>query len=97
MNLITKKDEQIIELFHSLDEMISGMEQTIDSAKPPINDERYFTDKEVSELLKISRRTLQDYRDQGIISYIQLGGKILYRESDLQKLLEQNYYPAWKN
>ncbi|MDL2289861.1 helix-turn-helix domain-containing protein [Paludibacteraceae bacterium OttesenSCG-928-F17] len=77
--------------------MISGLEETIDSAKPSINDEQYFTDKEVSELLKISRRTLQDYRDQGIIPYIQLGGKILYRESDLQKLLEQNYYPAWKN
>ena len=35
-----------------------------------------------------------DYRDQGRIPYIQLGGKILYRQSDIEKLLEENYHPA---
>ncbi|KAA6319460.1 hypothetical protein EZS27_030651, partial [termite gut metagenome] len=56
--------------------------------------ERYLTDKEVSEKLKVSRRTLQDYRNEGKISYCQLGGKILYRESDIEKMLEDNYFPA---
>ena len=45
-------------------------------------------------MLKISRRCLQDYRDQGRIPYIQLGGKILYRQSDIEKLLEENYHAA---
>ena len=37
---------------------------------------------------------LQDYRDQGRISYIRLGGKILYKVSDIEKLLEDNYHEA---
>ena len=40
------------------------------------------------------RRCLQDYRDQGRISYIRLGGKILYKVSDIEKLLEDNYHEA---
>jgi excisionase family DNA binding protein len=51
---------------------------------------------EVSHRLKISRRTLQEYRDSGIVPYIKLGGKVLYRESDLEKLLEECYHPAYR-
>jgi excisionase family DNA binding protein len=55
-----------------------------------------LTVAQVSERLKISRRALQEYRTKGKIPYIQLGGKTLYRESDIQKLLEQNYREAWE-
>jgi len=34
---------------------------------------------------------LQDYRTQDRIAYIQLGGKILYKESDIEKMLESRY------
>jgi len=47
--------------------------------------------KELSKKLKLSRRSLQDYRDEGRIPYIKLGGKILYRSSDIEKLLESGY------
>ena len=40
---------------------------------------------------KISRRTLQDYRNNGILPYRQLGGKILYRESDIERVLQSCY------
>ena len=33
------------------------------------------------------RRTLQDYRSNGILPYIQVGGKILYRASDIERTL----------
>lgn len=45
--------------------------------------------------MKVSRRTLQDYRNEGRIPYIQLGGKILYRESDLEKMLLDGYRSAY--
>jgi len=50
----------------------------------------------VSAQLKLSRRTLQDYRNEGRISYYQLGGKILYRESDIEKMLQESYREAYK-
>ena len=47
--------------------------------------------KEVCERLYISPRTLQDYRDRKIIPYTQFAGKILYKASNLEKMLEENY------
>ena len=46
--------------------------------------------------LKVSRRTLQDYRNEGRIAYIQLGGKILYRESDIERMLADSYRSAYR-
>lgn len=42
---------------------------------------------DVCQLLNISKRTLQDYRDRKIIPYTQFAGKILYKSSDLEKIL----------
>ena len=55
-----------------------------------------MTDREVSARLKVSRRTLQDYRNNGIIAYYQLGGKILYKESDIERMLAANYREAFR-
>ena len=49
-----------------------------------------------SARLKVSRRTLQDYRNNGIIAYYQLGGKILYKESDIERMLAANYREAFR-
>ena len=35
--------------------------------------------------------TLRDYRVRKIIPYTQFAGKILYKASDLEKMLEENY------
>jgi len=94
MDLITKKNEKIIAFFGALEETLSSLETAFENCKPSLNGERYLTDKEVSAKLKISRRTLQDYRNAGKLAYIQLGGKILYRESDIEKMLEDNYNEA---
>jgi predicted site-specific integrase-resolvase len=61
-----------------------------------LNRESFYTDRELSEKLKISCRSLQDYRNEGRIPYIQLGGKILYHSSDIEKLLEDGYKGKFK-
>ena len=43
------------------------------------------------ERLYISPRTLQDYRNKKIIPYTQFAGKILYKESDLERILKNSY------
>ncbi|KAA6332015.1 hypothetical protein EZS27_019436 [termite gut metagenome] len=94
--VITKDHERVKSFFMALERMLDGVENLIGNYRPLLNGERYLTDKEVSEKLKVSRRTLQDYRNEGKISYCQLGGKILYRESDIEKMLEDNYFPSFK-
>jgi len=76
--------------------MLGRFEAVMTGYEPSLNGERFLTVAQVSDRLKISRRALQEYRTKGKIPYIQLGGKTLYRESDIQKLLEQNYREAWE-
>ena len=57
---------------------------------------RYMNDSELANYLKVSRRTLQEYRNNGILPYYQIGGKILYRESDIEELLEKNRQEAFQ-
>ncbi len=94
--IVTKDNERVVRFFKSLDRMLDGIENLVKTHKPTLNGERYLTDKEVSARLKVSRRTLQDYRDTGRIPYCQLGGKTLYRESDIQRMLENGYREAFR-
>ena len=59
--------------------------------RPAMNGEVYFTGEDVCRMLHITSRTLQGYRTQRLIPYISLPGKTLYRQSDLLRMLEENY------
>ena len=87
----SENNERVKSIFLSLDRLASAMEQLFTGKKPTLCGEHFYTDKELSKKLKLSRRSLQDYRDEGRIPYIKLGGKILYRSSDIEKLLEGGY------
>lgn len=76
--------------------MTNGIQHLVANHKPTLNGEHYLTDSEVSAKLKVSRRTLQEWRNNGQIAYIQLGGKILYAESAIQAMLEKFYVEAWE-
>ena len=77
-----------------LDALLEGIERVGASCKALPSNEQFLTDKEVSAWLKVSRRTLQDYRNNGMIAYYQLGGKILYKESDIERMVMSGYRNA---
>ena len=89
--VITHKHEWVRSLFSELDRIAKDAAMVADENQPLLGGEHYLTDRELSERLKISRRTLQDYRNNGILPYRQLGGKILYRESDIERVLQSCY------
>ena len=89
--LLTHESEPIDSAMQSLKKANKWLSAFIESYSPPLDGERYLTDKELSEHLKLSRRTLQEYRKQGILPYIILCGKTLYPESEVQALLTGNY------
>ena len=84
--------------FHSnFDRLLASFEKLFSQRRPPVYGDELLTDKEVSHLLKVSRRTLQDYRSNGILPYIQVGGKILYRASDIERTLMDGYREAYRS
>ena len=92
--LILSQNPAVKRLKDTMNELRNLCQQVTDNYRPMLNGERYLTDEETSQVLKISRRTLQEYRSNGRIPFVLLGGKVLYRESDLEALLLEGYHPA---
>ena len=90
-NVITMDTEDVTVLLQNVQKNSKWLSAFLESYSPPLDGERYLTDKEVSELLRVSRRTLQEYRNNRVLPFILLGGKVLYPESGLRELLEANY------
>ncbi|MBF0650098.1 helix-turn-helix domain-containing protein [Dysgonomonas sp. GY75] len=90
MNVKMKDSKEALSFSNAVSIITESLSE-FDKIKPSLNGESYLTDKELSVKLKVSRRTLQEYRTDGIIPYIRIGGKILYRESDIISLLEEFY------
>lgn len=95
-DLIFADRELEVGFIGQLDALLEGIERMDASHNASLGNEQFLTDKEVSAWLKVSRRTLQDYRNNGMVSYYQLGGKILYKESDIEKLLMSGYRNAYR-
>ncbi len=95
-DLLTTADPRIASLMQTIDRAFERMELTLKNCKPALNGEHYLTDSEASERLKVSRQTLQDYRNEGKIPFCRIGGKILYRSSDLQRMLDDSYREAYR-
>jgi len=53
--------------------------------------DQWLNTAEVCKILKVSKRTVQNLRDNFILPYTRVGRKILFRLSDVNKLLEKNY------
>lgn len=52
--------------------------------------EQWLGNGDVCSLLQISSRTLQSYRDNGILPYSQIGRKCYYRVSDVEQLINNS-------
>ena len=84
--LLTRSTPQIAAFFDSIDRMLDRIEKLSKKGRPPLNGERYLTDRELSERLKISRRALQDYRSEGKIPY--------YQDAGTDSTKEQKLFPS---
>lgn len=91
MDLFTNDNEEIIAHQEMITELRSRIENILNNYRPVMNGEIYLSGQDVCELLHISKRTLQQYRDDKILPFIQIGGKIIFKQSDILSALEQNY------
>ena len=94
--MITKNHAQVAQFSNTLDHLLDSIENFVANSRPTLDGERFLTDKEVPARLKVSRRTLQDYRNTGIVVYYQSGGKTLYKESNIERMLAANYREAFR-
>ena len=90
-DVFTMEDEPIASVMQDMRKGSKWLSAFLESYRPPLDGERYLTDGEVSELLRVSRRTLQEYRNNRVLPFILLGGKVLYPETGLRELSASGY------
>ncbi|MDH7912321.1 helix-turn-helix domain-containing protein [Winogradskyella sp. SYSU M77433] len=90
MEAIILSTQQYKDLVNRLDVLNKQLEEK--QKKPQ---DTFLDNQEFLQLMNISKRTAQTWRDEGVISFSQIGSKIYYRMSDVQKLLDNNYRKAF--
>jgi hypothetical protein len=87
--LLTQKEaERIYVKITSLEVSIKKQQQYISS------EDLFFDNQEFMQLMNISKRTAQVWRDSNRIGFSQVGSKIYYKLKDVIELLNANYTPA---
>jgi len=85
MNLSNQELEPVGQLIKRLEVLIENFPQ---GSNPSVT---WLDISETARWLKVSPRTLQNYRDKGLIPYSQIAAKIYFRLQDLQEFLMKNY------
>jgi hypothetical protein len=88
--------QQILETLNRLEEMVNTISNDIQDLKEKNANETLLHNAAFLKRMSISKRTAQSWRDEGIISFSQIGSKIYYKMSDVEKMLDKNHRAAFK-
>jgi hypothetical protein len=91
MEVITIEKQAFQQIIEKLDAIDSKFQSHTD--KNPLK-EQWLDIQDTCNLLKISKRTLQSYRDKQILPFSQIGGKIYFRAIDIEEHLKRHYNKA---
>jgi len=83
------------DLVSKVDVIVSRLENPLQDFNPL--SEKWLDIQETCQLLKISKRTLQAYRDNGILSFSQIAGKIYFKVNDINEHLKNHYVRAFSS
>ena len=89
--IITQQDPQMQMFAQLMEGTLKKLERYCSTARPMLGGEVYLTGEEVCSQLRLSTRTLQEYRNLGMLPFYKIEGKILYKQSDIQTMLERHY------
>lgn len=88
MQVITIESEAFQKIVDRLEAISTKLNQQKDTT--PLSDV-WMDNQDVCELLHVSKRTLQHYRDSGKLPFSQIGAKIYYKASDIDEFLQSHY------
>lgn len=77
-------------VYERLRQYIKDLLERTGKLTPGGADEQWYNNRDVCRLLGISLRTLQNYRNKGLIPYSQVGHKCYYKIKDVESFIEKN-------
>ena len=86
---------EIVDLILSLSQEIKYLKTRIELIRQSRAErlkDTWIDNQDVLQTLHISKRTLQTFRMNGTLPYSKVQGKFYYKVSDIEELLQSNYY-----
>ena len=86
---------EIIDLLLALSQEIKDLKARIEllrHSRAEVLKDTWIDNQDVLQTLHISKRTLQTFRGNGTLPYSKVKGKFYYKVSDVEQLLQDNYY-----
>lgn len=90
MELVILTKEQYDEIIKRLNTLNEGVRKINSPSK-----EKFLDNSEFISLMKVSKRTAQTWRDEGKISFSQVGSKIYYLLSDVETFIQEHRIKAF--
>jgi excisionase family DNA binding protein len=92
LNIITKEELEIFaqRLLASISELLKGEPNDRQMHKN-------YTSSEACKYLNVCTKTLQNYRDNGLLAFTQIGRKICYTHADLNAFLREYKKDTFQN
>lgn len=89
MEVITVESTVFKKLMESIEELKTAVNEGFGESGSNQNIKRIWLNKqEVCQMLRISERSLQNYRKSGEVPYSKIGSKIFYKVSDIKALMD---------
>jgi excisionase family DNA binding protein len=82
----------------TLQHITSAVKEAVKEQLPSMGNFKkdWLTTDEVMEMMNVSRRTVQNYRNEGKIPYSKDGRKILYPRQGIERFLRDNMIKAYR-
>jgi hypothetical protein len=94
-----KEIEEIKDFLDRVMVMLDALERKIDRLtrrQNSMNGDELLDTQDMCLLLKASKRTIQRYRNNGVLPFHCIEGKVYYKLSDIHKFIRQSFQPAKK-
>jgi len=89
-----------IKVFDALAQRVEAIEEKAERLyrrQEELSLKGWLDNQDVCQILDITKRTLQSYREKGLLPYSRIEHKIRYKPKDVQKLLQSSAHQSKKN
>lgn len=97
MNTIQENTNMVLiplESLSTLTEEVKALKERVQSIVA-VQPKQLYTNKSLKELLGVGDKLIKQYRDNGLLSFTQVGDKFWYSQEDVHKFLAVSHNEAW--